>query len=186
MREDGKEVFTRQEINADIKGAYKSKIIIWAIVTAFLIIVFLAFLPRIDNDGVAKWLWRLFFGAFPIFSLFMVCHGIYKCFQCLEYQIVSDVFVFEHFGHNNINSSKYHCVFNFKTYGDFDTGLAKATPFFDSENSYYKWSRNFCMSYDGLVKRTFQGDEYYLIIINNKIRYVYNKKIFEFKETEKA
>ena len=77
-------------------------------------------------------------------------------------------------------------VFNFKTYGDFDTGLAKATPFFDSENSYYKWSRNFCMSYDGLVKSTFPGDEFYLIIINNKIRYVYNKKIFEFKETEKA
>ncbi len=46
-----------------------------------------------------------------------------------------------------------------------------------SEN--YKWSNLLCMNDKDLFNHSISGDEYYLIIVNNKIKLVYPCKLFD-------
>lgn len=47
---------------------------------------------------------------------------------------------------------------------------------------YYSVWENLKMDWDGIFDSTFIGDEFYLVIVKNKIVYVYNTKLFELQE----
>ena len=113
--------------------------------------------------------------------------GLVEFFAPDEYSIVSDIF---------INSStkrvvllcglSYFSYLNFKTYGRYAIDYGRSPSSALEGRTFYKWSPTCKTDTSGLLSYTKSGDEFYLIILNNKIKYVYNKKIFEFKETEKA
>ena len=118
-------------------------------------------------------------------------YNIYNLFAPQKYKIASDVFVNEVIDTIYVGTRVKVTCFHFKTYGNFRVNFAHSPKSFQLNFSatykkFYKWSNLCCTDSRGLRRNTSPSDEFYLIIKNNKIKYVYNKKIFEFKETEKA
>ena len=56
-------------------------------------------------------------------------------------------------------------------------GKYKVTP-----GKYYSIFKKLKTDWDGIFDTTFIGDEFYLILVKNKIVYVYNTKLFELQE----
>ncbi len=62
---------------------------------------------------------------------------------------------------------------HFASYGEYALGAEK----------YYKWSKLYSMSDEGVYNTALLGDEYYLVIVNgSEILLTYNTKMFELQE----
>ena len=194
MKDNEKQIFTRREIETDLKNAAKELIypLIFLFILSFGGSVFSVYVMLNDYK------FSLFFFVIVMLQIAMTLGVTYflikyliRYFKPSKYVIVSDVFVYGSTKTILLDNIACFSYLNFKTYGEFGIDYGRSVsaeagfPAIEGR-WFYKWSFACKTTPKGLRQSSFPGDEFYLIIINNKIRYVYNKKIFEFKETEKA
>ena len=188
MKDNEKQIFTRREIEKDIKSSYANRI--WWCGIVLLFCVFICFAPFVflntEKISVVMTLCLIICLIIQIAVLALMVLNIYGFFAPIKYEIVCDVFECEHKSYCFANGIRGFLTFKFKTYGEFILSLALGGPHLHYDKGYYGWSESCSTGMAGLIQSTYRNDEFYLIIINNRIRYIYNKKIFEFKETEKA
>lgn len=171
-----KQLFTRKEIETDLKNVNKNNMLgsfLLTIYTGACTLICWLVCDMENNKSVI--LWILFSVIFLMFfTLFCaLIYFIYRYNQPHKYEIVSDKFEYCYSKGSFKNGLLF---FSFKHYGSYCLR-------FESPWKYYKWSDTCQMSRTEISKCTSQGDEYYLIIIKNKIAYIYSKRVFEFKET---
>lgn len=192
-KEKSKEIFTRREIEKDVRNSYKSHAYWYLALTTIMLsfnVVFVATgiigfgLDRPPFVSFVVFIIIILFEVLQIALLFVTCYSFYKYKAKLKYQIVSDRYEFYHVKH--YYPAGGFSAFHFNTYGDFLPSFSLGVTMKEYEKGFYSWSSKCECGYTGLMQTTYPGDEFYLIIINNRIKYVYNKKLFEFKETEKA
>lgn len=52
-----------------------------------------------------------------------------------------------------------------------------------NRNNHYLWSKDFAMTNAGLLNTSVKGNEFYIVIFEGEVVYAYNKKLFEYTET---
>lgn len=170
-----KEILTKETIELDIKNVYTKNIRDFSILTivswiAFVIEI-LFFANASKNTNIYDYVILIITAILSIGATLYLVFYI-KDYLNPKYTIQTDHFVKT--GKKAIFGSVWGmpCLC-FSKYGKFILG------FYDK---YYQWSENYPMSSYGIKNTSIPGEEFYLIIINNKIINVYNKKLFELKE----
>ena len=183
-----KEVFTRREIEKDIKSCYVNRSFWCTIILILLVFIdfMLFFILEKEKIGIVEISGLIICLSLQVAILVYIVLNVCRLFVRIDYKIVCDIFVCQKVNYFFANGIRGVLAFEFKTYGDFILSSALGGPHLHYDKGYYDWSAVCSTGMNGLVQSTYRNDEFYLIIINNKIRYVYNKKMFEFKETEKA
>lgn len=124
-----------------------------------------------------------FWNNVPLFVLFVIFAGIsltalgYWCY-CVwlwfnidrMYSIVTDNYIGVVCKMKLDQFSRY---MTFKMYGKYTL---------HERYDFYSWSENYSMGIPGLLQSSSSGDEFYLVIVRNKIRCLYNKKMFVIAE----
>lgn len=189
MEENKKEIFTRKEIEHDLHAAHKKNIIAGFLILFFIPIFYLIITIAISLEDIEYdfdyFLFYLCYGTLilgAIGTVTLIIYNIYKLYSPLKYQIATDNYEYFHIMKVAPCGISYRAM-NFKTYGDFPLELASAYTLNEYNRGFYTWSEISHCGQKELYQGSFRGDEFYLIIIKNKIRYIYNKRYFEFKET---
>jgi hypothetical protein len=174
-----KEILTKDIIEHDIKKLYiwKLRNLIPAMLFSYLGALFLWFYCDLNNKNNRTIGMVTILTVYIIFLIFITIYLIYLLWQYLrknaKYTIVSDTFI----GIGTKHRLDYglfgrHCLC-FSNYGKFAL---------DFHKTYYNWSELYATDNDGIIKRSIPGDSFYLIIENEKIINVYNKKTFIFND----
>ena len=180
VKDNEKQVFTRREIEIDLKNVRKfnlSETVILFLFTGLMTSIVLFYGDVMNIEGKTTFTIICLLTAFILLALITVgifcamIYNIYRCLQPLKYEIVSSVYECRYIKHYYM-VKKLH--FSFKFYGDYPI---------DSEVVKYKWLKDVRINGYTILKTIKPGDEFYLIMVNNKIAYIYSKRMFKFKET---
>ena len=180
MKDNEKQVFTRREIEKDLKEERKlilTETVVLLLFTVFLTSISFIYVGPVNFEEkkpftvicVVTALVLLFLIIAAIFGALI--YNIYKYCKPLKYEIVSSTYecycIKHYYGVKRLH-------FSFKFYGDFPI---------DGKVVKYKWLKDVRINGFTLLKTIKSGDEFYLIMVDNKIAYIYSKRMFEFKET---
>ena len=183
MKEKGnKQILTKQNIIFDLRHSYKRGTVLYCLVLIAIIILFIILLS-IDGGFQSKsflaWIFIVIYFVLILAVTSYLIYRIYKLFAPIKFEIVSDIF------ERKSSAYLFDCLFKFGTAGDYMLSFKSYGdyPFtVDEWWRFYTWSE-FSMTGVEIEKYIAYGDEYYLILVNNKIAYVYSKRIFEFTDT---
>ena len=173
-----KETVTRENIIADIKNEYRSRLSDCGLVTfvGFAMLIFVFIYIRYENINLTSNIFAL--TVLILITLGVCCIAGYFIF--LFYIYLSGAKKFKtvtddlkeiaigkqvHFFSKNHGSS----YFRFATYGIYSI--------FDRQ-TYHSWSERHCTDATGLYHSSSPNDTFYLIILNKNIVCVYNQKYF--------
>ena len=175
MKQTHFETLTKANIEYDIKSLYKWKLKGFIPSTIFNYICipgmwfFCGFSKR-DTNIVLITILVLYLSI----SLYLTICSVYYIIQYfnknIKYTIVSDTFKktgVKHMSCYGVSNITYLC---FSKYGKFSL---------DMHRWYYQWSDLYCMERYSIMDRAKPGDEFYLVIKNNKIINAYNKRMFQ-------
>lgn len=112
------------------------------------------------------------------FLLAILTHALYDIFTCAKRGvIVTDTLLSVDTAYRIWWRDWWHCL-NFSKHGGYFLAplriLMRSSLF-----EYYKFSANHRMFSDHFLDRCLPGDEFYLLLVGNRIKRVYHKKIFE-------
>ncbi len=172
-----KERLTKECIEHDLKNRHNFFFYVWDHILAVLISILspfpLCWLAKLAFPDRNPLFFYLLFSLLPFsvigIVLYMIC--VYKGWFFNRYTIVTDRYM----GHGSkwfpLAKKPFPCLC-FSEHGKFIVTL-------DMRYRYYTWSEDHCMSTFQLENRSEIGDEFYLVLVNGKIKYAYNQKIFE-------
>lgn len=186
--ENKKEILTREKIKKEVR--YQSiREVAMAIVLPFLILFLILILKLLDSDLVTSGaissdkfgltvIIILLSILFLIFVFVVVKNSnIIFSVQKDKYQIVKDRLINLQSGSGNIPSTSVTFYRPYRLYFSI-----KKRKYNIPSGKNYRWSKDFCMYDYNVFNSSTVGDEFYLIIINNKVIYAYNSKFFELQE----
>lgn len=174
-----KEILTRKEIEYDLAHENKTKILLD--IVGILLIIFgeLFFCFVIDDyvNTIMSIIIHVFMTAVFVGVLFHACYFNHKRSEELQYEIVEDCVedVWENTFTSATSGERKRTIVKFKKFGTFETFA-------------YLWDYPHTKKTSKLtvhIKNAFfVNEEYYLIIVNNKIKNFYSKRTFEYKATD--
>ena len=176
-----KETLTKLRAAQDLKN-YSTEIIVSAVVTIIFIIVALSLLFYWFNDLPIYY----FFATAPIVAIaisafFTAIKQAYVLYRACKkkFYITTSVLTasYQRQGWRSLGllgSTLFRKPNRliFSNYGEYSIP--------DTKN--YKWSKKHCMNADSVYDYALRGDEFYLVIIDNKILYAYSTKLFELEK----
>ena len=174
-----KEVLTREIIKKDYKRLFLScvlDLIIGTVISLLFIILFFILLYK--TLPILAWIIN-----FPFLLCVIIIVPIELSITCKKYYFICN---------NKFHIAKSVLV-NYQEKTTYPTPKLSAysTPhalYFNTYGKYSIPSKKFYqfsktkMSDNGIANTSFVGDEFYLILVKNKIVYVYNTKLFELQE----
>ena len=174
MREDKKEILTKEKIEIDIKKKYKWQTKEYAFVSILLLLYSILFFSYVEF----KWeFWYIFFIIISLVVVFLNIVSVYFLFINLQVLISNEmnysICVDRYKGTSNKRIGKYviPCM-DFEKYGRFEL---------HNREQYYSWSKLFMVDNRGLKRSSHIDDLFYVILIRNKIVYIYNRDFFDLK-----
>ena len=175
ISDDKKETLTSENIIKDIKEKYKRKtkenVFMSILLFVFMIISFSFVEFKLEFRFLLCDAILLILILLNVMSIYFLIKNIGIIMRKeIKYSVFVDRFV----GTSNKRIGKYviPCM-NFEKYGNFEL---------HNRQSYYSWSKLCAMNNDNLKRSACKEDLFYLVIINEKIEYLYNQKFFELKE----
>lgn len=181
---DHRQPFTRKEIEKDLKHAYRKQFILGLCSLPLIIILWFLILKLFElksedpYESLTYWGYLIIIILFTAISLYTTCYSAIKTFTHLKYTIVTDNFLYE----EEIQSRYDHYLtFYFKCYGEYiiDCHTVRA-------GRLYHWSKDCALWGKQLKGVTSQNEEFYLIIVDNRIAYIYSTRVFKFIETKQT
>ncbi len=186
--ENRKEILTKEIIKKEVR--YQAiREIAMAMVLPVLILFLILILKLLDSDLVTSGaissdkfgltvIIVLLSILFLIF-IFVVAKNLNKIFsvQNDKYQIVKDRLINSQSVSGPVPSTSVSFYRPYRLYFSI-----KKRKYNIPSGKNYKWSKDFCMYDYNVFNSSTVGDEFYLIIANNKVLYVYNSKFFEIKD----
>ena len=172
VKDNEKQVFTRREIEIDLQNCAKFNIP-FMIIIVIILTVFALIFHTFGYESIWNIVLLAMMVSILLVSMGVMIYFIYRSFRTPKYELVTGVYESQYIASKG---DKGNILLSFKLYGGYNLSL-------DNRFSYYKWSDGCCVTGRGIQQAAIPGDEFYLIMVNNKIAYIYSKRMFEFKET---
>ncbi len=177
---DHRQVFTRREIEKDLKYTYRRGLGISIGIFPLVVILWLLVVSMLSlsSKEILEAIGHLILTI--LFSIIDVCEILYyaiKVFTPIKYEVVTDTFEYQT---EYFSRCAAHLTFQFKCYGEYLIIQSSR-----NMERYYRWSKD-CRLWGNQFKDCAQrGEEFYLIIVDGKIHYIYSTRIFKFVEAQK-
>ena len=172
--ENKKEILTEKNIIMDIKRVYKWKTKEISFMSVLLLVFMIFSFSFVEFKLEFRFLLcnsisfvLVFLNVLSNYFLLKNIHILIS--KDIKYSIVVDRYI----GTTNKRIGKYviPCL-NFKEYGKFEL---------HNRESYYSWSKLCVMNNENLKRTSYEGDLFYIIVIKDKIVYLYNQRLFELR-----
>ena len=184
MKSEEKKIpFTRKNIVFDLKRQVMRYAVI-ACTLPLVLVLFILILFRFgypsgfsDIDSLFDWVALGIIFSLLLFSVILATYWIYRLVSPIKYKIANGTYDYKYvgsYGNRSVFGISGNSILSFKGIGVFPLML-------DNWWKYYTWSKVPMTGFE-IESHITQGDEFYIILVKNKIEYIYNKQVFEFKE----